>query len=487
MKFTFVKKSLLLFVFISLLIGCSKSDEIPEDLKLNSFVWKGLNAYYLWQSDIPDLQDTRFNNQSQLNNYLAGFSSPKQLFTVLLNKPTDRFSVIVDDYIALENSFQGITLSSGMEFGLVGYRDNSNNVFGYVRYVVSGSDADTKGVKRGMIFNSVDGTRLTNNNFRGLLFGDNTEFTIGFAQYNNGNPITNGTAIALSKTQLQENPVAVTKVFTEGSKKIGYLMYNQFARNFDGQLNAAFGTFKAEAVNELIIDLRYNGGGSVSTATYLGAMVTGQFNNEIYSKESWNEKVHEAVSNEERFINRFTNQIRNVDANGNVVLDEAIHNLNLTSVHFIVSGSTASASELVINSLRSYINVALVGTETVGKQVGSITLYDSDDLRRTGSNLNTTHTYAMQPLVLEIVNKDDENEIGGFLPGTTLPGVLLAEDFGNLGELGKKSDPLLNRTIDFIINGSRGVTKQFTYENKEIYNSKLATPTSNNMYVDLKQ
>ncbi|PQJ78102.1 S41 family peptidase [Polaribacter porphyrae] len=478
------KYTLILVVFLLITVGCSKSDEgIPEDIEVHDFVWKGLNAYYLWQSDIPNLRDTRFSNQGQLNSFLMGFPTPENLFESLLNRPTDRFSIIVDDYIALENSFQGITLSTGMEFGLVRQANNPSDLFGYVRYVIPNSPADNEGITRGMIFDTVDGIPLNENNARSLLFGSNTTITIGLANYNNGNPTGNGNSITLNKTQLQENPIAVSKVITDGTQKIGYLMYNQFASSFDAQLNAAFANFKSEGINDLVIDLRYNGGGSVRTATYLGGMVTGQFAGQLYSQEVWNEKVMEA-NPPERFLNNFTNEIRNVDTNGNIVLQENINSLELTRVYFIVTGSTASASELVINSLSSYIDVFLVGIKTVGKQVGSVTLYDSEGYTRTGANLNPNHTYAMQPIVLEISNKDNTNEPLGFTPATSLPGVFLAEDYGNLGVLGERSDPLLDRTLVYIATGAKGVSRKNSIQSEEIYNSKLATPSSNNMYVD---
>lgn len=470
-----------------LIIGCSKSeDNIPRNIEIHDFVWKGLNAYYLWQSNVPDLQDRRFNNQTELNNFLANYPTPENLFESLLNTSEDRFSVIVDDYVALENSFQGITLSTGMEFGLVRYRNSPSNIFGYVRYVIENSSAETEGLTRGMIFNMVDGVQLTDTNYSNLLFGNNTSLTLGFADYNNGDPTPNGLSKNLTKSQVQENPVAVSKIINEGTQKIGYLMYNQFARNYDGQLNAAFANFKAEAINDLIIDLRYNGGGSITSATYLGGMITGQFTGELYSTETWNEKVMNDFSID-NFTNNFTDKIRNTDANGNVVLEENINSLELSRIYFIVSGSTASASELVINSLSSYIDVYLIGTKTVGKQVGSITLYDTDNWQKTGSNLNPNHLYAMQPIVLEIVNADGTNEPLGYTPGTTLPGILLPENYGDLGVLGERSDPLLERTLTYITTGAKTNFKEKTNLNlEEIYNSKLANPTSNNMYVDFK-
>lgn len=464
----------------------SYSIESTVNDKINRFIWIGLNNYYLWQKDVPDLADDKFANVSDLYLYFNGYAGPETVFESLLNRPTDRFSWIVEDYIALENSFQGINLSNGMEFGLVQYKNKSNNIFGYVRYVIENSDAATKAVSRGMIFNTINGSQLTLETYNALLFSDATNYTVGFADYNDGNPVSNNTTIALSKFEVQENPIAITKVFTEGTKKIGYLLYNQFSRNYDAQLNAAFANFKSENINELVIDLRYNGGGSVNTATYLGSMVTGQFNGQLYSQEVWNDKIKKALP-ADSFINNFKNQIRNTDANGEVILQESIQSLGLNKVYIITSYSTASASELVINSLSSYIDVRLVGKTTRGKQVGSVTLYDSDNLQRNGANLNQNHRYAMQPLVFEISNKDNKNYPNGIIPGNTLPGIELGEDYINLGVLGERSDPLLDRTLTYITSGLKTSNKtSTTFEFKEVFNSKLATPAKDNMFINFK-
>lgn len=485
-----IKLSVLSIVLF--IASCSNNDDnildpnVTDDI--NYFIWKGLNSYYFWQKEVPDLANNRFSTLDEVYAHFRGYSSPENSFNSLLYQEgiSDRFSWIVDDYVALENSFQGINQSTGMEFGLKRYNNSNTNVFGYIRYVIPNTDAASKGVTRGMIFNKINGTQITDSNYTSLLFSDASSINVGFADYNDGNPTDNNTTIALTKEQVAENPVAISKVIDAGTKKVGYLLYNQFSSSYDGQLNAAFNSFKTEGVNELIIDLRYNGGGSVRTATYLGSMITGQFNGELYSKEVWNDKVQAAIS-PDQFLNYFTNEIKNSDENGNVVLQESINSLNLSTVYFIVSGSTASASELVINSLRAYIDVKIVGTTTVGKQVGSITLYDSDDLSRDGDNLNSEHTYAMQPIVLEISNKDDQNESGGFIPGVTLRGIQITEDYGNLGVLGERSDPLLDRTLIYLTTGAKGNFKNSVQEYSEIYNSKLATPASNNMYSEFRK
>ncbi|QMU65410.1 MAG: peptidase S41 [Flavobacteriaceae bacterium] len=474
-------KSLKVFIYAFILLcsfslsNCTKSESIPADLEVNDFVWKGLNTYYFWQDQIPDLSDIRFSSQSQLNNFLSTHDTPNSLFfSLLYNYPTiDKYSWIVSDYVALENSFQGINQSNGMEFGLVRYMSTSSNLFGYVRYVLTGSDAAMDGITRGMLFNQVNGQQLTETNYRNLLFSNATSYTITLADYNSGNPTATSTTIMLTKSELQENPVNTVKTFTEGSNKIGYLMYNQFVTVFDGALNTAFATLKSEGVTDLIVDLRYNPGGSVRTATYLGQMITGQFSGQLFSREVWNSKVRANIS-AGNFENNFTAQINNG------IITENINSLNLSRVYFIVTGSSASASELLINSLRSYIDVRLIGTATEGKNVGSITLYDSENYRRSGANPN--HTWAMQPIVLEIQNRDGTTAPGGFTPE-----IVLAEDYSNLGVLGERGEPLLDRAISYILTGARFSNQLTTPNMEEISHSKLFTPTGNNMYTCLKK
>lgn len=465
-----VVKICLFISFLLVFTACSKKDETPQDIEINNFIWKGLNAYYLWQGNINDLSDRRFSSDSQLYNYLGTYSDPNVLFESLLYQRgvTDKWSWIVDDYIALEQSFQGTTQTTGMEFGLVRYRSQAANIFGYVRYVVPNTNAADQGVTRGMVFNEVNGVQLTDQNYRELLFSNANSYTITLADYSTGNPVANGTTITLTKNSYTENPIHVAKTLDVDGQKIGYLMYNSFIANFDGELNQAFGQFKNDNITDLIIDLRYNGGGSVRTATRMGSMITGQFTGDIFSKQIWNSKVMSSIS-QESFIDRFVD----------VIGGTPINSLNLNRVFFITSGSSASASELVINSLLPHITVQTVGTTTHGKYVGSVTLYDSPDFSK--DKVNTNHNWAMQPIVLEIVNKNNENQKEGITPDKEL-----AEDYGNLGILGAEDEPLLARTLQLITTGAKftkSTTPEFSLES--VSTSKAHLPNYNNMYISL--
>lgn len=418
--------------------GCEDMDD--NAVPVNDFIWKGLNLYYLWQPEVPELADDRFANQAQLNDYLEGFSSPESLFNNLLYQrgEIDRFSVIFSDYRVLESALQGVVKSNGVEFGLVYYPNSETQIFGYVRYILPDSDAAGKDIQRGDIFYAVDGTALNVDNYQSLLSRDT--YTLNLATYNGGNITPTDESVTLTKAEYAENPVYTTNVVTEDDKVIGYLMYNGFFSNYDDELNAAIGQLKAQGINELVLDLRYNSGGSVRTATYLASMITGQFNDDIFAQEQWNPKLQAYFEDENpaALQDRFTNQLSN---------GTAINNLNLTTVYVLTTRSTASASELIINCLRPYIDVVVIGDVTTGKNVGSVTLYDSPNFSR--NNVSGSHTYAMQPIVLKIINAEGFGEYSSGLE----PDLLLKEDFDNLGVLGSPDEPLFAAAIN-MINGN---------------------------------
>ena len=402
-----------------------------SNLEIQDFIYRGLNFFYLYKSDTPELANDAFTDADSKNAFLSSFDTPESLFE-FLKSPQDRFSILVDDYISLENALSGVTLNNGMEYGLVFYPDESGNVFGYVRYVLPNTSASAANLVRGMIFNSVDGQQLTETNFRDLLTPDS--YTIGLATFDGENvePIADS-SIELTKTEYTENPVHLERTFTVDGEKVGYLMYNAFTRDFDPQLNAAFGNFKAEAIDHLVLDLRYNSGGSVETATDLSAMITGQFNNQVFYTEQWNDDRQEEYSNP----GLFNTQISNGDA---------INSLNLTTVYVLTSSRTASASELVINGLSPYINVVQVGDTTTGKFQASFLLYDAPAPNFSRSEANQTHTYAMLPLVFKTANSVGNTD---YIDGL-FPDIDLNENYANLGVLGDENEPLLAAALDDI-------------------------------------
>lgn len=463
--------SLLLLLSVFTFQSCQDNDDVaaPVDLDIQDFIWKGLNQYYLWQADVPNLADDRFATQTELNAFLKGYPVPEDLFDALrVNASIDRFSWIVDDYLELEGALQGTTKNDGVDFGLSYKPGSTTELFGYVRYIIADSDAATKDIKRGDLFTAVNGTQLTISNYQSLLGAEN--YTLNLAEYNGTTIVSNGKTVALTKTVLSENPILINKVIESGSHKIGYLMYNGFYANYDNQLNEAFGSLKAQGITDLVLDLRYNGGGSVLTATRLASMITGQFTGQIFAKQQWNAKINAYFESEspESLKNNFTDKIGTTP----------INSLNLTKIYILTTKSSASASELVINGLKPHINVVQIGDVTTGKNVGSVTLYDSPTFGT--QNRNPKHRYAMQPIVLKIVNSDG---FGDYFNGLQ-PDYLLKETVSTFGVLGDTSEPLLSTAIGKIT-GTAKMLKQNPEKGFEYFkDAKSIKGIQNQMYIE---
>ena len=358
---------------------------------------------------------------------MADFLTPEDCFAGLKSNQ-DPFSILVDDYLDLENALSGVRLTNGMIYGLVYYPNDASRVFGYVRYVLPNSDAAQQEVVRGMIFSSVDGVQLSDTNYTDLL--DTDSYTLSWATYDGITVSPTGATTSLVKTQQTQNPIQLRQVLEINGQKIGYLMYNAFTNEFDQALNNVFADFAAQGISDLVLDLRYNGGGSVKTATYLSGMITGQFNGQIFYNEQWNSDRQQVYASPGLFVNQMDN-------------GTALNTLGLNRVYVLTSPSTASASELVINGLTPYIEVVQIGTATRGKFQASFLLYDAPAPSFTRSLANTGHRYAMLPLVFKTLNAAGVTDYADGL----VPDIELSESFDNLGMLGTLSEPLLAQAI----------------------------------------
>ena len=426
--------------------GTTTTTTVPTaDIEINDYIWEGLNTYYYWQEDVPMLANSIQDDAAGYQTYLESTVDPEDFFENL-NHSEDRFSWIVDDYQDLENQLAGISANDGMNFLISRQCDGCNELFGFVTYVLPDSDAASKGIERGDLFTTIGGSTLTVNNYQRLLNSQKMSYTIGLVEYNGNTGSFNltGETVTLNKVEnFQENPIHKNAILLEGDHRIGYLMYNQFVNEFDDQLIEVFSDFASQNVTDLVLDLRYNGGGSVQTCTYLASMITGQFNGEIFAKQIWNSKLlayfdslnnNSDDSDDFELNNYFTNSTTD-----NVPLPS----LNLSTVYILTSNRSASASELLINGLAPHINVVQIGSTTYGKNVGSITLYDYIDNNRTK---NPNHTYAMQPIVLKIANSVDFADYADGLE----PDHEKSERASSMGVLGERSEPLLYTAINLI-------------------------------------
>ncbi len=482
-----------IYVLLALgMVACSNDDgiELPDtpnpdpdaDVVVQDFMWKAMNLWYFWQGDVPDLADDAFLTDEEYTAFLASESDPGAFFDNRLRFSEDRFSFYNEDYRELTQGLIGISRNNGMEFGLIQF-SGSSSIFGYVRYILPNSDASTKDIARGDLFTGVNGVTLTDDNYRELLYGENATYTLNMADIEGNDIVPNGREVILTKEEdFQEDPIFITEVFENiGGETVGYLMYNRFTSEFNRELNDAFGFFASQGVTALVLDLRYNLGGSANTARLLSSMIYGTNTDEVFTEFQYNDFIQEAFTEDD------PDALKDYFASA-VSSGVPINTLNLDRVYVLTTRSSASASELVINGLNPYIDVIKIGTTTRGKNEFSFTMVDDPSNpglpfiyspEREG-DINSENSWAIQPLVGRV-----KNSVGFFdYTNGFAPDIELQEDLGNLGVLGDPNEPLLARALQEI----SGVTAKRFFEvgmpAEPFTHSGMFTPLKDNMYLD---
>lgn len=409
--------------------------------EVNDWILENMKFWYYWNDKIPAKPDKT--------------QTPDKFFDSILNKfdaatnPTgDRFSWIQESADDLKASLSGEETTTGIEFDLRLREANSTDVIAKVFYVQRNSPADKVGVKRGDIITSVNGTKLTTTNYRDVIFGDGNTKTYGFATIENNKIVDSNVTKSITAVVYQANPVYLDSVYAIQGKKIGYLVYNQFVPGpnnsqsaiYDQQLRSVFGKFKAQGVSELVLDLRYNPGGYVSSSTLLSSLVGRGINSaKLYYKKEYNKTVtpeyraYDKKNGKNSFDEFFYNEANNIGG-------------NLQRVYVLTTYGTASASELLINGLRPFMEVVTIGTTSHGKNVGSITIPDETGRIKWG----------MQPIVFKSYNSLNQSDYStGFVPKVEV------KEYTNVAwkPLGDINDALLNAAIGQITgNGSARAT-----------------------------
>jgi C-terminal processing protease CtpA/Prc len=317
---------------------------------------------------------------------------------------------------------------------------------------------------------------------------------------NNGGSVTlkivnaNGTRnVVLNAKNYTVNPVIYTNTYTlNGGKVAGYMVFNSFV-SLDGnpdvkaRLDSVFNAFASKNVTDLIIDLRYNSGGDVNTSTYLSNLIVpsgtaGEMNTTYWTANMQND-------NYPILRKKLYQQNGHYKPENQKEMFAKTGPLSVTRVFFLVTGNTASASELTINNVRPKMNVQLVGDTTYGKPVGFI------------SNLIINGHYLYTP-EFEIKNSSGQ---GGYYTGMppagstptagTFQGKQIYEDI--VADFGDKSETLLNQALIYIQTGAWAQTpKQSTLSlsngltmsayQRKVLAAKTQPLLKNSMYITLK-
>jgi C-terminal processing protease CtpA/Prc len=357
--------------------------------------------------------------------------------------------------------------------------ENSSDVIGYITYIKSGTPAESAGLKRGEYFHQINGTQMTLSNYSSLVAETSKAHTLGISIIS-GNTIIGVKNVSLEVIEnYPENPILLDTIYNFMGKNIGYFVYNFFARDkgdgsltYEKELNNLFGKFKSLQIDELIVDLRYNGGGAVITTQALASMISGQGSDKVFYIDEYNYLITSELLREKYDMKSYF--INTIDRS------TPINSLSgLSTVYFIVSGRSASASELLINGLKPYMNVVLIGGITYGKNVSSISIYEEDD---------PDNKWGMQPIIAKMSNADGFSDYGdGFTPDK----IIYENQEESIMQLGDMRELLLRTTIATIfgIEGEDVVTtKRIASPATSLVIGSAAdrNPVRQNQYITLK-
>jgi C-terminal processing protease CtpA/Prc len=385
---------------------------------INSWIHEEMSAYYLWPEKMPAITKTNTS------------SNPMDYFYSILNDypTTDRFSWIDSSSANLINQLNGVITVLGIRVSAFYTDDAKANMALVIAYVLKGSPAEKSGLKRGDIILSVDDKAVTSSNYNSVL--QNQTLKLGLGAYNNKVFSSIGKTVTVTKVELQTNPILQDTVINWAGKKVGYFAYLQFLSSFDDSLRAVFGRFKEKGVNELVIDLRYNGGGYVTSSDLLTNLMV----KDLASKVG-------KVMNKRQYNDALTKEIIRQNGAADLITNFKMESNNIGSlnrVFVLTSTGTASASELIINNLKPFMNVILIGEHTYGKNVGSFTI--TDNAKR--------WNYGLQPITFKILNAVDQSDYGtvnGFLPD-----YALLDDVLPYKLLGDPNETYLNKALSII-------------------------------------
>ena len=399
-----------------------------------------MRVWYYWKQDIPHTNDLNY------------FSPPFEFFASVLSEQDGKdgqpFSTIDSLDAPATRGVPSTDYGYGFQYTTNHVEDNDTALYARLLYVSPDSPAGEAGLERGDWILEMDGEPITENNYSRLNGGEGITLTVGYYD------AAQDTILAYAEPQtlapartFYDNPVHYRNVYVSGSKRVGYLVYNHFTggltengTKYDDDLREAFSYFATEQVNEFVLDLRYNNGGQLSCASLLCAMLApSSALGQTLAYLEFNESIGEQE----------------------MVFDESLiqggANLNLSRLYVLTSTETASASEMLINCLKPYMEVVLVGGTTVGKNVASRAF------------VNEELMLEMRPIVCKLYNADRESEYAeGFTADVSVDengDMARFLPFGN-------PDELMLYTALNLINGTQSGTQQAAAQTVTVkYNS----------------
>lgn len=422
------------------MISCRKSEDKPDypagsQESINSWVLDSMKVYYYWNTSLPGKPSLTTDPSS----FFKGIRNGADRFSALVNPD---FPESYPPSLAHTLGFDWITLQTG---------DGQPQTV--VSLVVPGSRGAEKGLIRGDVIQTINGTVPSAANIAALTAASILQQSAELELAGKA-----GT-IKVSRLINSEDPVYTYKVFESGGQTYGYLFLNSFEESALVQLKKAFTYFKQEQVQELIVDLRYNPGGSVPVAAILATMISPTVTEAATFVE------YRGNSNAGSRKSSFGAEMGKVQAVQKVSFSGfSDYRLSLSRVYILTGSHTASAAELLINSLRPYLTVIQSGQQTLGKDMASFVIKDY-------RNPQLVPKWEIYPMIFKLYNAAGKGDYtNGLIPDQLADelSVLPLKPFGDL------SDPLIQSCLQksFAFKG-QVKTEAFSERPKVLFDSRI--------------
>ncbi|WP_443939606.1 S41 family peptidase [Pedobacter sp. MW01-1-1] len=386
-----------IIVTFALLLACKKNKSTPEEQDLSvvpetnalqtattnrdfltrDSIFLYAKQTYLWNVGMPSydtFNPRKYSSNNQVIEALKALSSTQK---------KDKYSFMDDGTVATQLS------GTAGDYGFSAQFDANDTL--RVKLVYAASPANTANLKRGYAILIVNGrvvSRATQSDVDFLnasIFGSNASISLVLQK-----PDKTLLEVTINRASYKVNPILASNVFTVGTKKVGYFVFNSFTTNTASGLENLFKSFANEGITELIVDLRYNGGGAVSTASLLTNLIvpasqSGKVMNTTYFNQTMQDGLATILENQKFYATGMDGVSRlysfldysykpTLAASNQELFTKKGTLSTLNRVYFLVTKATASASELVINNLSPVIDVKLIGSKTYGKPIGFFAL-----------------------------------------------------------------------------------------------------------------
>ncbi|MFB9080273.1 S41 family peptidase [Flavobacterium procerum] len=413
--------ALSIFLFLSVFVfSCSDNDapapvyEAGTNEYVNEWMYQQMKKYYRWNTTMPQ--------KGRLDLF------PQEYFAGLLQED-DIYSYAVHPELP-ETAQQSLRRKFGFE---VSFFEFETKYYGVVLYVLEDSPAKRNGLKRGRLITKIEGTVLNQNNYNELYskMTSVSQLTLETVSYSQQTGFSNLKEVSILQGYTFSQPINYS-VIEDKNKKIGYVEISHFDVGQSQSFLKAFQELKNKSITELVVDLRYNGGGDIASATALSIILAPNIQSgNLFIK-------FEGNANGGKVDQSFKEAL---ESNESKISFDALRNVHpsINRVYILCGKHTASASELIINNLKPYMEVITIGDKTFGKDVAGFPIVDDRISGKKG--------WTLYPAIYKLFNSRHEGDYSKGIDPLIFQNEIQQPE---ISPLGNSSEVLLAKALNSI-------------------------------------